>query len=109
MGDGTVGRVEEEVRRIAGEEGIEIDKLIVFGSRARGDYQESSDVDILLVSEDFEGVNWYKRPKNFFLDWDYDNLPTPEILCYTPAEFKEKKTKKGSIVKTAHEEGVSLA
>jgi len=31
--------------------GIEIDKIILFGSRARGDYREDSDWDILIVTK----------------------------------------------------------
>lgn len=101
--------VKDMVRGIADEHDIGIDELIVFGSRTRDDYREQSDIDIVVVSPDFAEVNWYRRPKPFLLGWDYDELPVPEILCYTPAEFAEKKERKPHIVRTAVEDGVSLA
>ena len=33
--------------------GIRINKLILYGSYARGDYREGSDIDLILISEDF--------------------------------------------------------
>ena len=51
--------MEEELRLIretildtAKKFGIEIDRIILFGSRARGDYRENSDWDILIVTEE---------------------------------------------------------
>lgn len=35
---------------------LRVEKAIFFGSRARDDWLESSDVDTILVSPDFEGV-----------------------------------------------------
>ena len=44
----------KEIKRVimdvAKEMGIEIDKIILFGSRARGHYKEDSDWDILVVT-----------------------------------------------------------
>ncbi len=45
----------KEIKRViidvAKEMNIEIDKVILFGSRARGDYREDSDWDILVVTK----------------------------------------------------------
>ena len=109
MDEKTAGRVKEEVERIADDEEIELDQLVVFGSRVRDDFTEDSDVDLILVSRDFDGTNWYQRPKQFYLKWDYEELPSPELLCYTPEEFNEKKERAGNIVRTAVKEGVKLA
>ena len=38
-----------------------LDKVLLFGSRARGDWLVTSDVDILLVSDDFEGIEMRER------------------------------------------------
>jgi predicted nucleotidyltransferase len=70
---------------------IPIDRLIVFGGRVRRDYREHSDIDILLVSPAFQGVTCYKRPRSFNTGWDYDELPPPETIALTPAEFEEKR------------------
>lgn len=71
--------------------------------------REGSDIDILMVSSDFEGMAYYKRPKLFYRHWEYDELPDPEFICLTPAQFEERKTKQPHIVRTAVNEGVSVA
>lgn len=46
----TIERVRGLIRLVAEKEGMEIERLVVFGSRSREDYREESDVDILIVS-----------------------------------------------------------
>lgn len=104
----TIGRVTETLRSTADRVGYTLADVIVFGSRARDDYRPESDVDVLIVSPDFEGVPAYKRPKLFYRHWDYDELPDPEFICLTPAEFEERRTKHPHIVSTAVEEGFSV-
>lgn len=81
------------------------DRILLFGSRARGDYLLESDVDILITRNKFEGVNWLKRIRDVSLYWE--GMVTLEPICYTPAEFEEKKTMIG-IVSQAAKEGVDL-
>ncbi len=37
---------------VAEKYGVRVDRIILFGSRARGDYREDSDWDILIVTEE---------------------------------------------------------
>lgn len=108
MDQKTVEKLKNQVEKTAEESDIDIQQILLFGSRARNDFNEDSDADLILISNDFEGVNWFKRPKEFYLDWDYEELPRPEILCYTPEEFEERKKKAGDIAKTAAEEGIEI-
>ncbi|MFB6208537.1 MAG: nucleotidyltransferase domain-containing protein [Candidatus Nanohaloarchaea archaeon] len=108
MDEKTVEKVGETIRSIAEDEAIKIDELMIFGSRARNDYTEDSDVDVVLVSEDFRNVKWYERGMKFQRDWDYGNLPDPEIICLTPEEFDERRKKLGDIVKRAVQEGIEI-
>ncbi|MFB6294225.1 MAG: nucleotidyltransferase domain-containing protein [Candidatus Nanohaloarchaea archaeon] len=105
----TIERVKTVIQQVAAEESMELAELVVFGSRVRDDYRADSDVDILIVSPAFDGVPWNKRPGPFYEAWDYDTLPTPEFICLTPDEFAEKKERQPHIVRTAVENGVSLA
>lgn len=105
----TIERVEVLLKRIIEENEMDVEKIFVFGSRARDDYKDYSDVDLLIVSEEFEGVSWNRRPSLFYDEWDYNQLPTPEFICLTPEEFKEKRNRKPHIVKKATEEGIEIA
>ena len=60
-GDPRVARFREEVLPCL-ERAFEPQQVLIFGSRARGDALEHSDLDLILVSRDFEGVPWLDRP-----------------------------------------------
>lgn len=84
---------------------LKIDKSILFGSRARGDYFLDSDVDLIIVSPDFKDINFRERMADLLERWDEEiNL---EVIGYTPEEFERKKKQIG-IVKTAIEEGIEI-
>ncbi len=82
-----------------------IHEAIFFGSRARGDYLEHSDVDLIVVSDDFEGVFFPDRSTVMYKFWD-GGLPL-EVLCYTVKEFEKKKQMIG-LVQDAAKEGISI-
>ncbi len=84
---------------------VKVDKLILFGSRAKGSFSRYSDFDLLIVSPDFKGVPWYKRPTKFYLMWKED-YPL-EILCYTPEEIR-KRMEKINIVSEAFKKGIEI-
>ena len=44
-----------------GQMGIRVEGVILFGSHARGEAKEGSDIDLLIVSPDFEGLNTRER------------------------------------------------
>lgn len=81
---------------------IQPERVILFGSRARGDHLNRSDVDLLIVSRAFEGVGWRERLRRVLELWDGD-VPL-EPLCYTPEEFG-RRSEEISIVRRAVEEG----
>jgi hypothetical protein len=79
--------------------------VLVFGSRARGEALEDSDLDLLVVSEAFRGVPFLTRSSLLLDDL---NLPfAVDLLCYTPEEFARKQKEHG-IVESALEEGLRL-
>ena len=83
----------------------DIQKMILFGSRAKDSYKKYSDFDILLVSNNFDGVDKLKRSPALYLKWDL-NYPV-DFLCYTPAEFNKLK-KQITIVREAVKEGIVI-
>ena len=85
--------------------GRNVEKAILFGSVARGEAGKDSDLDVILVSEDFRGKSALKRPVPFYLEW---NLGLPvDFLCFTPEEF-EKLKNKATIVREALKEGITI-
>lgn len=52
-------RLVAEIYRFARSAGIE--KIILFGSRARGDHTERSDVDLAVYGGDFDAFYWNIR------------------------------------------------
>jgi len=48
----TLKLIKETILNVAKEYNVEIDKIILFGSRARGDFREDSDWDILIVTKE---------------------------------------------------------
>lgn len=82
-----------------------ITKIILFGSRATDDFREDSDVDLIIVSEDFEGMNFFERVKKMYDYWEID-LPV-DFICYTQKEFEMLK-KRITIVKDAMKRGIEI-
>jgi len=82
-----------------------LERAILFGSRARGDHLKHSDTDILLVSDDFEGICFPQRPTKLYAFWE--GGMGLELLCYTLKEFKRKCRRIG-VVKEAVKEGINL-
>lgn len=84
---------------------IHVEKFILFGSRARGDNKKRSDIDLIIISKDFEGVKFFKRSPALYLLWisPYEI----DIICLTPKEFAQK-IKEIGIMKQAAREGIEL-
>ncbi len=91
-------RVLEAVRYLEqclGEAGIKVSKTILFGSQARGEAGEESDIDVAVVSKDFRhtdifgradviGQAHWKVVRKYRIPMDIVTL-TPEELVNSPA------------------------
>ena len=82
-----------------------VQNMILFGSRAGGAAKEYSDVDLVVVSKEFEGKDFFERPFILYKEWDLD-YPV-DFLCYTPKEFN-KKSNQITIVRKALMEGLTI-
>jgi Nucleotidyltransferase domain. len=82
-----------------------IEKVILFGSRLTGKIDENSDVDLIIVGEEFRDKGVLKRSPPLYLEWDLE-YPA-DFLCYTPEEFEARKKRIG-IVKEAVEKGIEI-
>jgi len=81
------------------------ERVVLFGSRARGAHRPTSDYDLLIVAKRFRGVPWVERAPLAIRIWD---LPVDlEPICLTPEEFR-RRSKEISIIGEAARTGVSV-
>lgn len=82
--------VMEKVKRYLNEltrHGINIERAYLYGSYARGNYHKDSDIDIVIISSDFQGMRFYdwKQIVAFRRDIDVRIEPMP----YRPEDFTD--------------------
>lgn len=76
--------------------------VLLFGSRAKGDFLRDSDIDLLIVSPDLP-ADIRDRTPGFFSD----TLPVQPFLL-TPAELVERIEKLDFLIFDAFEDGIVL-
>jgi predicted nucleotidyltransferase len=93
----------EVVRRIRAT--AEPERIILFGSRARGEDRAASDLDLLIVLN--TALPRHKRPLPFYRALAGLGV-AKDIVVYTPEEVEDWKTASCSLVATALREGQVL-
>ena len=86
-------------RRLARQ--IRVDRMVLFGSRARGDWLLDSDADLMVVSPDFEGLRFAERSAEILRHWR--GRVDLEVFCYTPAEIASRRLEIGIIAQALKE------
>jgi predicted nucleotidyltransferase len=74
---------------------IRVDRMILFGSRARGDWLLTSDADLMIVSPDFLGRRFADRSAVVLAHWR--GRVDLEVFCYTPEEVASRRHEIGII------------
>ena len=96
-------KIDDLVRRIV--ERFQPEKIILFGSHARGTAGQDSDADILVVMP----VKGSKRKKATEMDVALIGLDLPvDLIVVTPEELERNKNQIGTIVYPALREGKVL-
>ena len=88
---------------------VNVEKIILFGSRARGDYREDSDWDLLIIIK--EKVD-SKILDEFWLSVKRElvnNGIIPEIIIVNASDFIKQKHLTGYIYYWAEKEGMILS
>ncbi len=98
---------EREIRRVAEHIGLQVDaeRVVLFGSYARGDATDHSDVDLLVIAR--SSLPRFKRSRSL-----YGSLqPYPfgmDLVVYTPEEVERDQQSPLSFVSTALREGKTV-
>lgn len=80
-------------------------EVYLFGSYARGDWLIDSDLDLVVVSPKFRGLELGKR--YLLVRGLLPNEVSVELLLYTPEEFEERK-RRSVVIQDAMEYWVKL-
>ena len=97
------GSIKEMVRRIV--EQFDPDRIILFGSYARGTAQPDSDVDLLVVMP----VKGSRLEKTIEIGVAVHDVGLPkDIVVTTPEDFEWRKDVVGTIERPAVQEGTVL-
>ncbi|MBI3268475.1 MAG: nucleotidyltransferase domain-containing protein [Planctomycetes bacterium] len=77
-------------------------RIVLFGSRARGDARPDSDIDLLIVEESDQPD--YRRSPKYYLAL-CDLFPSKDILVYTPEEVRDWSAVPNAMPTSALREG----
>lgn len=80
-----------------------IDRVVLFGSRARGDHREDSDYDLLVVVDDQPAMR-REREKQLRAALG-DDAPPLDLIVYSRAAFEDQRTDVGTLAYMADAEG----
>jgi hypothetical protein len=81
--------------------GYQPERIVLFGSFARGDFHEDSDVDLLIVKDTTESP---LRRMGAVLDYCESDIAV-EALIFTPAELESMLRRGSSFLQQALAEG----
>ena len=101
--------IRDVILEVAGRYGVEVERIILFGSRARGDSREDSDWDILIVTrEDYDRgvVRRFTHGIDLCL---VEVLRQPvDVVVVSKGYFEARKEWRGFVYYWAAREGVEI-
>ncbi len=84
--DRLLPEIEKRIRELFGEKVL---KIILFGSYARGDYNEESDIDIMVIVDD-ENLESYKKKRTVLTNYYLDKEDILLSIIIEKASFTER-------------------
>ncbi len=87
MDKATVLKIVRDYDRALRARGVLPCKIVLYGSWARGEPHEGSDIDLVVVSEDFEGKGYWERIE-ILADALCEIWQPVEAVAMTPAEWE---------------------
>lgn len=96
-------------RRLAEDIWVQIEKVIVFGSRARDEETEDSDLDVIvLVREKTPEIEKKLEDVAYRIMWDYDFKPIISLKVFSKSQFNKATARGFSFYKHIQKEGISV-
>lgn len=99
--DSMTERVIEYCRRV--NQKFRLKRVILFGSRSRGDFYAKSDIDLLLISDEFPD-DWFKRQSELYF------LKSKQIepIGYTTTEIQNMLHDGNNFIQNVFKEGKDI-
>ncbi|HNY13559.1 MAG TPA: nucleotidyltransferase domain-containing protein [Candidatus Wallbacteria bacterium] len=103
----TIDAIIQQFHKCLESQGIRVSKLMLFGSCAAGDQKAGSDIDLVVISEDFEKKTYWERV-DIISAAIYEVFQPIEATALTNAEWQSGEffvceyAKRGEIVYDAH-------
>ena len=91
MDQGAVLSTIREFRRELEAVGIQVERLILFGSHADGTAREDSDIDLIVISPSFSDKSYWERIE-ILSDAIYKVFSPIEASAFTPEEWESDKS-----------------
>ena len=101
-------KIKEILKTLLKERGIDVEKIVVFGSYAKSKEKEDSDIDIMIVSKDFRNKDIFQRVEltRGIHRKLIDEIMKPfDIMYYSDKEWVAGNS---LIINAAKEEGVVI-
>lgn len=109
MGDDDRQVVMELKSRLPPEVASRLEKLILYGSRARGDSTQDSDLDLVaLVDEKTPALEEQLEEIAYRVMWDRDFRPIISLKVFSAARFHAAVRKGYSFYRHVEREGIEL-
>lgn len=96
--------IDEIVREIVAH--YQPEKIILFGSAARGEETEDSDIDLLIIKDGVDRMSRIDRHRE--VANLYSHTMASDVLVYTPYEIKKRLYLGDPFIKTVFSEGKIL-
>ena len=102
LADPVVGRIRRDLERLYGHR---LDRLVLFGSRARGEARADSDYDIAVFLKDYDGA-MTEVDRLADLSWDLQ-VATGAVISMLPLPAHRAR-EKSLLLQAIREDGVAL-
>ncbi|QER41221.1 nucleotidyltransferase domain-containing protein [Thermodesulfobacterium sp. TA1] len=105
-----VEKIKEIINQVFEEIGIKVDRIILFGSRARGEHEALSDYDIFVViRKDIDNLGKRKLKKEIYRSLHLAFPFSPfDIIVKTKKEFEDEKDIVNTLSNEVLAEGIEI-
>jgi predicted nucleotidyltransferase len=95
MAEERIKEIIEFIKHILEQGGLRVDRLVLFGSHAHGTPHKDSDLDIAVISEDFERMDIFERARTL-ADADIKTvkkfLVPLDLVALSPREYSAQES-----------------